>query len=111
MEYKIFNIHFEPIKLKTLQKYDDTKYNSNNHQIDIVKPNDYFTEIDKLNTINWIHKINRQHCPIKIINEECDLQFLSKLSFLGKNSGELSPIYYNEIITFVKKYEENTMIF
>lgn len=105
MEYKNFSIHFEPIELKSVQKCGDTRYNSNNHWIDDVKPNDYFAEIDKFNTSNWVNKINREHFTIDI-NEETDLQLLSKLSFLGKISGKLSSIYYDDITTFVKKYEE-----
>lgn len=105
MNYKNYTIQFEPIEIKSVQKYGDTRYNSNNHWTNDVKPNDYFTEIDKFNTINWVNKINRPHHTIEI-NEECDLQFLSKLSFLGKISGKLSPLYYDDISTFVKKYEE-----
>lgn len=105
MNYKNYTIHFEPIELTSVKKYGDTRYNSNNHWADDVKPNDYYTEIDKFNTINWINKINRTHFTIDI-NEDCDLQFLSKLSFLGKISGRLSPLLYDDITTFVKKYEE-----
>ena len=105
MDYKNRTIYFEPIKHESVKKYGDTRYNSNNHWTNNTKPNDYFTEIDKFNTEHWVNKINRQHFTIEI-NEEPDLQFLSKLSFLGKISGKLSSLYYDDITTFVKKYEE-----
>lgn len=103
MDYK--NIIFEPINLESVKKYGDTRYNSNNHWTNDTKPSDYFTEIEKFNTKHWVNKINRHHFTIEI-NEETDLQILSKLSFLGKISGKLSSLYYDDITTFVKKYEE-----
>ena len=105
MDYKNYTICFEQINLESVKKYGDTLYNSNNHWTNDTKPSDYFTEIEKFNTTHWVNKINRPHFTIEI-NEETDLQFLSNLSFLGKISGKLSSLYYDDITTFVKKYED-----
>ena len=105
MNYKNHSIIFEPIPLESVKTHGETRYNSNNHWVDNIKPPDYFTEIDKFHTSQWVNKINRPHYTIEI-NEESDLKFLSKVSFLGKISGKLSSLYYDDITTFVKKYED-----
>lgn len=48
MGYKNYTIYFESIELSSVQKYDDTRYNSNNHWTDDVKSNDYFTNLIQL---------------------------------------------------------------
>jgi hypothetical protein len=103
--YKSYNIIYESVELTDIKQYGSDRFNSNNHWINEKKPDDYFTSIDKNNTKNWVDKLNRPYKKI-IINDSHDIYFLNQLACLGKMTGKSSKIYEDELLVFVKKYED-----
>jgi hypothetical protein len=99
------NIIYEPIESEIIRKYGDEKFNSNNHWINNIKPDDYYTLIDNCNTKNWVDKFNRYYEKI-IIDDINDINFLNKMSVLGKMTGKSSKIYEDELLDFIQKYEK-----
>lgn len=98
-------IIYEPVELDFIKKYGNDRFNTNNHFIDDIEPDDYFISIDKCSTKNWVNKLNRHYEKI-IIDDINDINFLNKISFLCKITGKSSKIYENDLLEFVEKYEK-----
>lgn len=101
----LYNIIYETIESNIIKQYGSDRFNTNNHFIKDIKPDDYFITIENCRTKNWVNKLNRQYEKI-IIDDINDINFLNKISFLGKMTGKSSKIYEDELLEFVKKYEK-----
>lgn len=77
-------------------------YNTNNLWADqhVARPDDYVTTIDRAMTNRWIHPDTPS-----ITLDRSDVKWMAKAAHIGMMTGRPSPLYKDELMAAVAKYE------
>jgi hypothetical protein len=91
-----YTYKIQPINLDDIVKYDKQKYNSNNHWIDDVRPENYDNVLSQTNTNKWIDLFKPGTKQIKIINQVW-IEWLKKANEISCQTGKFTKLYEDEI--------------
>ena len=99
-------IIIEPIDINDVFKYDKERFNSNNHWINDIKPDDY-NELSKLSqTKNWIHKFRNNYKTITI-NNPYHIEWMKRANIISSQTGNFSKLFEDELDEFIKYFYDN----
>lgn len=99
-------IIIEPIDINDVFKYDKERFNSNNHWINDVKPDDY-NELSSLSqTKNWIHKFRNNYKTITI-NNPYHIEWMKRANIISSQTGNFSKLFEDELDEFIKYFYDN----
>ena len=93
-----------PVPLDDVLLHDRTKYNSNNHWPDDIRPSDYEQKLEKTYCKHWIDKFHRHYHVINIYNT--DLKWMKEAAKIGAYSGKTSAIHQSDIDDLVEIYQK-----
>ncbi len=88
------------IKTETLDdiiNYDTEKYNSNNHWINNVKPDDYYLKLSQSYTNMWIDIFKPEYKKI-VINNPKHLEWIKRASKLCAQTGKFSNLFIEDLL-------------
>ena len=88
-----FNI--KPIDLDDIVHYDKEKYNSNNHWVNGIRPEDYDKILSNSNTDKWIGSFKTY--TILTINNPIHIEWIVKASSICSITGRFSNLYLEEL--------------
>ncbi len=91
-----YTYKIQPINLDDIVKYDKQKYNSNNHWIDDVRPENYDHILSQTNTHKWIDLFKPGTKQIKIV-EPIWIEWLKKANEISCQTGKFTKLYEDEI--------------
>jgi len=91
-----YNYKIKPINLDDVVKYDKAKYNSNNHWINDIRPDDYEQVLLQTNTSKWIDLFKPGTKRIKIINQTW-IEWFKKANEISCQTGRFTKLYEDEI--------------
>ncbi len=95
----------EGICLDDVLKYDKDRFNSNNHWIGGVPPEDYGEVINVGNTHRWVDLFHRSsNYQTFTIDNPSDLVWIKQASELGSQTGRFSSLYREELDDFVHQH-------
>ena len=93
----------EEIDINDVKQNDKIKYNSNNHWINDICPNDYY-EISKLcETNKWINNFINTYLVINL--DFTDISILKKMHNISLIKNDISKLYEDEINFLINKYK------
>lgn len=92
-DYKI-----QPIILDNIVQYNKKKYNSNNHWVNDIMPDDYEHVISQTDTSKWIDLFKPGTMRIKITNQIW-IEWLKKAHEISCQTGRFTKLYEDEIQT------------
>lgn len=98
------NIIIQPIKLDDVVKYDKSKFNSNNHWVNDIRPTDYYDKLERNNTKYWIDDFRTNYKTITI-NDPKHINWMKKCAEISVQTGKFSQLYEDELDEFLKEYE------
>jgi len=103
-------IVYEEINYNDVITYGKERFNSNNHWINGVPPDDYKEVISSSNTHNWMSKFRNNYKTITI-TDNTDLNFLKSAYKVGIMTGKFSSLHREELNDFLIKYKQYDCIF
>ena len=98
------NIITQAINLDDVVKYDKERFNSNNHWIDDIKPDDYEQRLDETNTKYWINNYRKDYKVIKI-NDQKHIRWMKMCMKISSQTGKFSNLFEDELEEFLKEYD------
>ena len=87
-----YNYKIQPINLDDIVQYHKEKYNSNNHWVNDVRPEDYEQVISQTNTSKWIDLFKPGTLRIKITNQIW-IEWLKKANEISCQTGRFTKLY------------------
>jgi len=98
------NIVIQEISLDDVVKYDKERFNSNNHWVNDVKPEDYEERLEETNTKYWIKNFRKEFTVITI-NDEKHLRWMKECAKISSQTGKFSKLFEDELEEFLIEYE------
>jgi hypothetical protein len=96
------NIIIKAISLDDINANDRIRYNTNNHWIDNIRPENYHEIIANVNTNKWIDKF-REYKKI-IINTKQDLYWMKQAYEIGSKTKRFPHSFDDELEDMVSRY-------
>lgn len=90
------NYKIQPIILDEIVQYDKAKFNSNNHWVNDVRPEDYEHVLSQTNTSKWIDLFKPGTKQIKITNQIW-IEWLKKANEISCQTGKFTKLFEDEI--------------
>ena len=100
----MWNYKIKSIQLDDIVKYDKEKYNSNNHWINNIRPEDYEYILSQTKTSNWINFF-KQYKKI-IIDNPVWIDWLKKSTEISSQTGKFSKLFLDEFDIMVGQLDE-----
>lgn len=97
---EFFNIVIQGISLSLIMKFNKIKFNTNNHWINNIPPDDYRQSIENTFTKEWIDKFHNIYETIEI-NDKFELDWMKKASEISMQTGIFTEIYEDELELFL----------
>jgi hypothetical protein len=90
-----WNYNIKPIDLDDIVNFDKEKYNSNNHWVDGIRPDDYDQVLSYSNTDKWIDLFKTS--KKLVIDNPTHLEWIKKASLVCSITGKFSNLYSDEL--------------
>lgn len=98
------NIIIQQITLDDVVKYDKERFNSNNHWVNDIRPDDYEQRLEETNTKYWINKFRKDFKTIAI-DDPKHLRWMKECMEISSQTGKFSELFCDEMEEFLKEYE------
>lgn len=102
-------INIKAIQIDDILIYDKIKYNTNNHWVDNIRPENYDEVISNVQTNKWISQF-RNYKKI-IINTKQDLYWMKQAYEIGSKTKRFPHIFDDELEDMVYRYKYLSDIF
>ena len=100
------NITIKSISIDDVLEYDRVRYNTNNHRINNIRPENYYDYIKNTHTDKWIEQF-KEYTKI-IIDTKHDINWMNKAFHIGSQTKRFPHLYDDELedmcIRYNKKY-------
>jgi hypothetical protein len=101
-----YHITIEPIDIDDVIVSSKEKYNSNNHWLNNIAPEDYRQQIELNYTSNWIHLFQKNYTSYTI-NDVYHLNWMKRATIIGEQTGKFPNAYIDELNEFVEFFHTN----
>ena len=101
MEY---SVKIKRIDVDDVVDHDKAKYNTNNHWVDDIRPEDYDQKLSQGHTKNWIDFFHKSYHTITLDNK--DLMWMKEAFKIGRITEKFSKIYQEELNDTLEKYSD-----
>jgi len=91
-----YKYNIQPINLDDIVQYDKAKYNSNNHWINDIRPENYEQVLSQTYTSKWIDLFKPDIMKIKITNQIW-IDWLKKANEISCQTGKSTKLFEDEI--------------
>ena len=95
---------YQVINLNDVIKYDKIKYNTNNHWINGIKPDDYDQKTFDTYTSKWIDLFGINYIKIKL-DKPSDILWMKKAQQIGQITKQFSKLFEDELEQSVNELE------
>ena len=103
------NITIKPISIDDVLAYDRIRYNTNNHRVNNIRPENYDDYIKNTHTDKWIDQF-KEYTKI-IIDTKQDINWMKQAFQIGSQTKRFPHLYDDELEDMCNRYKKYDYIF